>query len=84
MSYNFVDVKKADQENSKNNGKVRQRKRCLPWWKWIRSFLPYLIELCTLWIEHMCSLEFELHDVYTKIDLDAQLYNQCTHIGEYQ
>ena len=35
--------------------------------------------LCNLWIEHMYSLEFELHDihVYTKIDLDALLYNQC-------
>ena len=28
-------------------------------------------------MEHMCSLEFELHDIYmyTKIDLDTQLYN---------
>ena len=39
--------------------------------------------LCNLWIEHRCSLEFELHDIYTKIDLDVQLYNQCKHIGEY-
>ena len=40
--------------------------------------------LCNLWKEHMCSLEFELQDIYTKIDLDAKLYNQCKHIGEYQ
>ena len=26
---------------------------------------------------HMCSLEMELHEIYTKIDLDAQLYNLC-------
>ena len=31
----------------------------------------------------MCRLEFELHDIYTKIDIDALLYNQCKHIGEY-
>ena len=30
----------------------------------------------------MCSLEFELHDMYTKIYVDALLYNQCKHIGE--
>ena len=33
--------------------------------------------LRNLWIEQ--SLEMELHDIYTKIDLDAQLYNQCKH-----
>ena len=32
----------------------------------------------------MCSLEMELHYIYTKIDLDAQLYNQCKRMGEYQ
>ena len=32
----------------------------------------------------MCSQEMELHNIYTKIDLDAQLYNQCKHMSEYQ
>ena len=39
--------------------------------------------VCNLWIEHMYNLEFELQDIYTKIDLDALLYNQCKPIGEY-
>ena len=47
----------------------------------MRSFLLYLIGYVTS--EHMCSLEYELHDIYTKIGLDALLYNQCKHIGEY-
>ena len=83
MSYNFVAVKKADQENSKNNGKVRQHKRCLAKVEVNKKLSTLPDWLCNLWIEHMCSLRFELHDIYTKIDIDSLFYTQCKHIGEY-
>ena len=40
--------------------------------------------LYNLWIEYMCPQEMGLHNIYTKIDLDAQLYNQCNQMGEHQ